>query len=254
MAALTLGAVGYQRGQQHCPYAEKDDPWSSHSRICAWLAELPPGSRILDVGTAAGVFGRRLLQSGLVLNGIEPNPEWAASARAYYAELLCCPIEDAPPDFLTGYDAVVCGDVLEHLVAPEVTLRQLLSLQQPGCLFILSVPNVANIWVRLQLLFGRFEYAERGILDRTHLHFYTRRTLLRMLSEAGLHILQVEATPIPLNQVHPFFASRPAGRVLHRMLAFSTRLWPTLLGYQFVVKAVKPSCQEDRSAVAFEPR
>jgi hypothetical protein len=98
------------------------------------------------------------------------------------------------------------------------------------------VPNVANLWVRLNLLFGRFEYTDRGICDRTHLRFFTRKTLIALAENAGLEIQTIRATPIPLELVNGFFVTFP-GRILHSMLARCTSWFPTLLGYQFIVEA-----------------
>ncbi len=168
--------------------------------------------------------------------GVEPNAEWAAAALPFYEKVWVCPLDDAPDEALRGYDAVVLGDVLEHMPAPERALHRLVQLQPPGCLFILSVPNVANLWVRWQLLMGRFDYAERGILDRTHLRFFTRKTLTALIKEAGLDILSIQATPVPLELISSFFLTT-GGRVIHAALARLTDLLPTLLGYQFIVKA-----------------
>jgi 2-polyprenyl-3-methyl-5-hydroxy-6-metoxy-1,4-benzoquinol methylase len=222
------------------PYLDKgDDPWSSHSRIKRWLAELPAGTRILDVGAATGTLGRMCAGAGFVLHGIEPNPDWAKLARPDYAELVCGMLDDVPDAFLSNHDVIVCADVLEHMPNPELALRRLLALQPQGCRFIISVPNVANIWVRLNLLLGRFDYTERGILDRTHLRFYTRRTFTKMLASAGLGISRFDVTPIPLNLVSPLFTRTAGGRWLHAALARATRLRPTLLGYQFIVQALQ---------------
>jgi hypothetical protein len=93
--------------------------------------------------------------------------------------------------------------------------------------------------VRINLLAGRFDYTDRGILDRTHLHFFTRRTFKAMLLSVGLVVAELRATPIPLNLVHPVFEQTPAGRSFHKGLAGCTTALPTLLGYQFVAKAIK---------------
>jgi hypothetical protein len=118
-------------------------------------------------------------------------------------------------------------------------LRRLIALQRPGCTAIVTVPNVAHLWVRLQLLLGRFDYAERGILDRTHLRFYTRRTFQALLTAAGLRVVGLEAPPPPLGLVHPFFERMAPGRAVQRAAAWGARAWPTVLGYQFLAVAVK---------------
>jgi hypothetical protein len=99
---------------------------------------------------------------------------------------------------------------------------------------IVSVPNVAHVWVRLSLLVGRFDHADRGILDRTHLRFFTRRTLLELLRGAGLGVVELAVTPVPLPLVVP---SRWHGRWLARIHALSAgaaRGWPGGLAYQLI--------------------
>jgi 2-polyprenyl-3-methyl-5-hydroxy-6-metoxy-1,4-benzoquinol methylase len=200
---------------------------------------MSPGSLVLDVGAASGTLGRLCRGETLRLKGIEPNPVWAEMARPFYQEMYVGKVETSPAEYLAGVNAVVLADVLEHLPDPKTTLDSLVEEQAPGCWFILSVPNIANLWIRLSLLFGHFDYSERGILDRTHLHFFTRSTFFDFLQKAGLEIKECVATPIPLDLVHPFFEQNAVGRWLHGVLATVTRWFPTLLGYQFVVKAIK---------------
>jgi 2-polyprenyl-3-methyl-5-hydroxy-6-metoxy-1,4-benzoquinol methylase len=221
------------------PYLDKPSPWSSHSLIAGYLKKLPAQSRVLDIGTASGTLARMCQDHSLQLFGVEPNPDWARLASPLYEKIFVGFIQDAESEFLTGYDVVVLGDVLEHLPLPEVILQTLVSLQPSGSMFLISVPNIANIWVRLNLLLGNFNYADRGILDRTHLRFFTRNTLSAMLKNTGLEILSINVTPIPLELVSGFFLSTP-GRWLHAIFARLTALLPTLLGYQFVVQARKP--------------
>jgi 2-polyprenyl-3-methyl-5-hydroxy-6-metoxy-1,4-benzoquinol methylase len=223
------------------PYVDKLDPWSSHAEIRRLLADSSPGARILDVGAATGTLGRLCAGAGFVLDGLEVDRDSAAIARPFYDHFFCGTLAEAPDELLRGHDVIVLADLLEHLADPAAALRRLLGLQPAGCRVLVSLPNVANLWVRLQLLLGRFDYAERGILDRTHLRFFTRRTLLALLRGAGLEVRRLAVTPIPLDQVHRLFAATRAGRLAHGALAAATRAWPTLLGYQFVALAVKPA-------------
>jgi 2-polyprenyl-3-methyl-5-hydroxy-6-metoxy-1,4-benzoquinol methylase len=221
------------------PYHDKPSVWSSHSIIARRLHVLPVQSKILDVGTASGTLARMCQNKSLRLFGVEPNTSWAQIASPLYERIWSCSIDDVEEGFLGGYDVVVLGDILEHLPAPEVVLQKLVGYQSPNSVFIISVPNVANLWVRLNLLIGRFEYTDRGILDRTHLRFFTLKSLTAMIKNSGLEIISVQATPIPLELVSGFFVT-PPGRLLHAVLAWCTSLLPTILGYQFVVEARKP--------------
>jgi len=220
------------------PYHDKPSRWSSHSRIVARLNVLPVHNKVLDVGTATGMLARMCQNKTLRFFGVESNASWAKTASPFYEKIWIESIDTVAEDFLKGYDAVILGDVLEHLSAPDIVLQKLVNLQSPGSFFIISVPNIANLWVRLNLLFGRWDYTDRGILDRTHLHFFTRKTLIRMVKEAGLEIVSVQVTPIPLELVSIFFVSLP-GKVLYAIFAGLTFLFPTLLGYQFIVEAKK---------------
>jgi 2-polyprenyl-3-methyl-5-hydroxy-6-metoxy-1,4-benzoquinol methylase len=222
------------------PYIEKKHSWSSHWYIRRWLTACKNGTKILDVGTASGILGRALSGSGFQLTGLEPDVKWSQMARPYYQIFWEGRIEDAPSEIIGGQDVVILADILEHVSNPERVLKRLLELQPPGCIFIVSTPNIANISVRINLLFGRFDYQERGILDQTHLRYFTRRTLFKLLESSGIEILDCKATPVPLPFVHPFFESSVIGKTLYAGLNYLTKLFPTLMGYQFVIKARKP--------------
>ncbi len=225
------------------PSIDKQSPGSSHRVLADWLLQLPTGTRVLDIGAATGTLGRLCTGRGLDMTGLEPQGDWAELARPFYSSFISNTIELAlqnDPQALSGYDVLVFADVLEHLVDPLGILRKLSALQPESCIYMISLPNVANLWVRIGLLFGRFDYQERGILDRTHLHFYTQRSMLAFLSQAGLQPRQVKVTSIPLELVHPFFQTRAGGLAI-KALHGLTLIFPRLLGYQFVVKAEKNS-------------
>jgi len=99
------------------------------------------------------------------------------------------------------------------------------------------VPNVANITVRAALLLGRFEYTERGILDRTHLRFFTRRTIRRLMRESGYEILSERTSVMPVELKFGLPATHLLMRAANRILAFLTWLMPGLFGYQHILVA-----------------
>ena len=104
----------------------------------------------------------------------------------------------------------------------------------PEGLLLVSLPNIANISVRAGLLLGHFRYTERGILDRTHLRFFTRRTFVAFLRSAGLALDELHVTPVPLPLVVPARWHGACLRGLHRLSARAARIWPGGLAYQFV--------------------
>ncbi|MGH7398892.1 MAG: class I SAM-dependent methyltransferase [Candidatus Rokuibacteriota bacterium] len=215
------------------PYRLKEDPYSSHSVILARLGD-GRGRKALDVGAADGFLAERLTGRGWHVTALERDAELAARARGRCKEVVVADLESAPPLLHGPFDAIVYGDVLEHLSDPRGVLLALDRTLAPGGTVIVSVPNVAHLWVRLSLLLGRFDYADRGILDRSHLRFFTRRTLLDFLHGAGLAVVELAVTPVPLPLVVP---PRWHGRWLPRVHALSAgaaRGWPGGLAYQFV--------------------
>lgn len=194
---------------------------------------------VLDVGAAQGFLGQTLQPEGTVLDAVEPHPYWAAHAEPFYRRVFASGIEQAPlPE--REYGTVVCADVLEHTVDPVAVLRTLQRAAVPGALFVISLPNVAHLAARLLLLGGRFPQMERGIFDRTHLHFYTRATATAMLEEAGLQVLRVRPTPVPLEQVWPPTRSRLLLDGIMAAQHTALLVSPTLFGFQWVMVARAP--------------
>lgn len=217
-------------------YTLKPDPHSSHSVILDWLGE-GHGRRLLDVGAADALLSRHLADAGWRVTGIEADPDLAAAGRAYCERMVVADLDRELPELGAAFDAIVYGDVLEHLVDPLRTLQGLNRWLAPRGRVVVSVPNVAHLLVRLSLLAGRFDYFDRGILDRTHLRFFTERSLRRLLGAAGLVPVRRTATALPLYQVTPAWWH---GRMLagvHEVSAGFSRLFPRLLGYQLVVVA-----------------
>jgi len=129
--------------------------------------------------------------------------------------------------------------VLEHLGQPEQLLAGARGALRKDGFVVVSLPNVANFTVRLMLLLGQFNYAERGIMDRTHLHFYTRKTARRMLQDCGYEIVDTRATIIPVEIALGLAPSNLLARALSAMVGMVTAILPTLFGYQFVFLARK---------------
>jgi hypothetical protein len=99
---------------------------------------------------------------------------------------------------------------------------------------MISVPNVANITVRVALALGKFEYSERGIMDKSHLRFFTRKTARELLADSGFDVVEERATTMPLDLALGLPSKNLVVRGLNRALAFLTALFPRLLGYQWV--------------------
>lgn len=199
-----------------------------------WLLDrVPAESRVLDCGCAGGFLAEHLRKRGCVIDGIEFDSAAADRARDSCDRVFVGSLED--PDFMRGvsdkYDRIIFGDVLEHLVAPADVLRRVRHLLSNTGRILVSLPNVAHWSIRVHLLRGRFEYTDWGLLDRTHLRFYTHRTARELVEGAGFQVTQHEYT-IRL-RVAPFTARliRPLAHLRPNLFAYQTlleaRSWPT---------------------------
>jgi predicted TPR repeat methyltransferase len=220
-------------------YVWKEIPGSSHDRLRSRIRSLPAGLRLLDLGAAGGHLGRAVRDRCAFLAGVEPDPALPPDAREGYddwrrADAL------APGDWSAPFDVVVCADVLEHLPRPEELLTRIHGWLRPGGTLLVSLPNVANVTVRAALLAGRFPYADRGILDRTHLRFYTRRSARALLEGSGFRVRDDEATAMPYELAAPALGRPPLRGPMRAFANASSRIWPTLFGYQFVLEAERP--------------
>ncbi len=227
-------------------YTLHSDPQSSHQQIVK-LVRRVGRAPVLDVGAAQGFLGQMLHTEGTPIDAIEPHPLWAEHARAYYQTVYASSIEAAELP-AHRYPIVVCADVLEHTVDPVAALTQLRAAATDDATFIISLPNVAHIAARLLLLAGRFPRMERGIFDRTHLHFYTRATATAMLREGGLQVVLARPTPVPLEQIWPPDSRRTLLRALMLMQRAALLLAPALFGFQWIfVARPLPHTQTDEA-------
>jgi len=217
-------------------YGLKSFKYSSHYWVLKLLSAESGPLRILDVGTSDGYIGAMLQGRGHYVVGIERHGETAEKARQHYDSFHVGDIEQFEFPYREEFDYILFADILEHLRDPTTVLRRSLpSLRESGKI-IVSVPNIANFVIRLCLLFGRFDYMDRGILDTTHLRFFTLTSLKKMMLEASCRIIEVVPTPLPVQTVFPVTEKRVFAP-LHEAHYALVRLWKTMFAYQFVVKA-----------------
>lgn len=194
------------------------------------------GGPVLDVGAAQGMLGQAL-HGELVIDAVEQHADWAEHARPFYRRVFASTIEDAPLA-ANSYAAIVCADVLEHTADPVAVLQSLRAAAMPGAVFIVSLPNVAHVSARALLLVGQWPQMARGIFDRTHLHFYTRRTAQALLEQAGLRVVRARPTPVPLHMAWPQGWGSGSLTVAMQLQRAALLFSPTLFGFQWVLLAV----------------
>jgi 2-polyprenyl-3-methyl-5-hydroxy-6-metoxy-1,4-benzoquinol methylase len=158
------------------------------------VAMVPPEARrIIDVGCGAGALGRALkaARPGLEVRGIEPVPSQADKARRVLDDVCVGGADDPLPGHWPAPDCVIFADVLEHLLDPWQTVRRFRRILGPGGTLVASIPNVAHHSVLGGLLRHRWDYHTHGILDRTHLRFFTRDTAIELFEQEGFAIRRV---------------------------------------------------------------
>jgi SAM-dependent methyltransferase len=202
-------------------------PHGSHEKLLVMLGR---PNRVLDVGCSTGYLASRLQARGSTVVGLELDERAAAEARSFCEAVHVGDVETMELPLEPGsFDAIVCGDLIEHLRDPRGFLARVRPLLRADGRLVLSTPNIANWAMRLGLLFGRFRYTDWGILDRTHTHLFTRKTLQECLEAAGYRVSAFDFTvPVPV-------LSTPRIEALAHGIG---RLRPSLFAYQFVVAAV----------------
>jgi 2-polyprenyl-3-methyl-5-hydroxy-6-metoxy-1,4-benzoquinol methylase len=237
-----LGRIGFGTplpGTEASGYEWKPEEGSSHRLLVSRLTARPPG-RVLDLGCSTGELGRRLVEAGHTVTGVDLHP--SAEAKERLDAFVQADLDGGlPPEAVerAPYDTVVAADVLEHVRDPGRLLDELVPLLAPGGVLVASIPNFGHWYPRTRVALGRFDYDERGILDRDHVRFFTRRSFLRLARRHGWRQVGIEATGLPFGVAdrggEPGAAAALAS-VLGRVDRAGVGAWPTLFAFQFVVE------------------
>lgn len=225
------------------------------------------GMRVLDVGCGFATTSARIQKLGNDVTGIDSSPEIAAVAGERLGRIVVADLEDfdaiAKELGEARFDAIIFADVLEHLVWPVSTLRSYLPWLRDGGSVLISLPNVGLWSVRFAHLAGRWEYAETGVLDRTHLRFFTRRSARWLMEQVGLGAVKTTYNPGLVRPFVPMAKKVLTGRAEHEsadpaalMNSASyrlylktiypleralTALWPGMLAFQMIYEAKRSS-------------
>lgn len=192
------------------------DPHSVHSKIIKYVGSK---KKVLDVGCNKGYLCKEFKNNGCFTVGIEADAESGNFARQFCDNVIVSDVEQIKqlPYPENYFDVMVFADVLEHLKDPSAVLQWLKKYLSPKGLIIVSFPNVARVDIRLKLLFGKFNYEDAGIMDKTHLRFYTFASAKKLLESCGYRVLSIDYTG----------------------LCSKIRIFPTLISFQFIIVANK---------------
>ena len=198
---------------------------------------MPSNVRVLDVGCGAG-GGTLVMNAGKhnEVLGIEPDPRRAEAARSRGLDVRQMLFDADALSGLGRFDVVVLADVLEHQADPAAMLGLVRRCLAPQGRVLISAPNVAHWTVRLGLLFGRFDYRDSGLMDATHLRWFTERSLLAFVRRCGFEVVEV---------AHASGAWMAAYRIVPRFLRRRcvrglVVLNPRLFGCQHVISVRMP--------------
>ena len=197
-------------------------PTHRNTLLLNWIGR---EKRVLEMGCATGFFSRFIAANGCRVVGVEYDPQAAAIARSHCEQVIVgdLNVSDWKQQIVGRFDAVVFGDVLEHLLDPLQALRECRDLLADNGTIIVSIPNVAHWSNRLSLLRGHWDYTDIGLLDRTHVRFFTVSTARQLFIDAGYQILRF----------HPVIGGTGAGK-MPALWTILTNLMPNLMGYQLL--------------------
>ena len=217
-------------------YTFKDFEGSSHRILLDLIRRhAPKGGTLLDLGAAGGELGWELRDQFKRRIGFEFDTDRMGQLRGRLDDIVIADLENVAR-LPAEVDAIVLADIIEHLRRPPELLGLVReSLAPDGRLFV-SVPNIANVTVRIGLMLGIFEYRDRGILDETHLRFYTMRTIKRDVERAGFRIVAIRGSSVPIRLILPWMPDFLL-RLGEKLLAIVTQWWRALLAYQIIVVA-----------------
>jgi SAM-dependent methyltransferase len=210
---------------------------ASHQVALGMVAGRPPG-RVLDLGCGSGLVAAELRRRGQFVVGVDSAPEPETAHRV--DRLVTADLDAGLPDEakeLAPFDAVVAADVLEHLRAPDRLLRELHEVCTPETILVVSVPNISHWYPRLRIGLGRFDYDHRGILDATHMRFFTWRSFVGLAYRAGWRVELRRVTGLPLEILEREGGpglKQSVGKAVRAVDRVARGAWPSLFAYQYV--------------------
>lgn len=193
--------------------------------------------RVLEVGTSTGYISKILKNRGNRVIGIEIDKEAGEIAKQYCESMIVGNVEELNLDEYiepSSIDVIVLGDILEHLRRPEILLKKMNRYLIPNGYLVVSLPNICHGDILLNLLNGSFCYTSVGLLDETHIHFFTRKSIFSIFSNCGYNIDDFRTMITPIGATEQKVDLRRKPLILQKFI----KSLPDSNVYQFVFKAV----------------
>jgi len=197
---------------------------------------------ILDLGCGSGDNARILKEKGKIVDGVTLSESEAVEARNHCRNVFICNLEEGlAPEIKDKYDAVVCSHVLEHIAYPHKLLTDIHScLNAKNSRLIVALPNIMAYKYRFKLMMGKFEYENAGVMDYTHLRWYTFKSAQELLISNGYQVEKASTNiGVPFNRLSKYLPNF-AQEIIKYLLA---NIGKSLFGGEllFVVKSMKIS-------------
>lgn len=227
----------------HTKYS-RDVIANTEESLAKIVAKINSNAVVLDVGCSSGMLGRFLVtQKACIVDGIDIDISALEVCHPIYRKVIIKNLEtdDISRDFVAqSYDYIVVADVIEHLNHPDNLLKQLRLLVKPNGSIIFSVPNITHIAASLELLGGQFNYAQNGLLDSTHLRFYSYQGLLQKLADSGIYLWDLDT--VQKNVTETEFGDSQAKLFPKAWLDAVISSRPDALVYQWIFSTKIYSC------------
>lgn len=215
-----------------------NDEFGAHQKIISLVGQ---GKKVLELGCASGYMSEELTKKGCLVTGVEIEVGLAKEAERNCQKLVIGDIENHKTwEKLKGekFEVIILADILEHLKDPERVLENLVKFLGNEGKVIISVPNIGFLTARLRHLIGRFDYTEWGIMDKTHLRFFTQNSILTLVKNSGLGIEKMDyianftQLPLYMQTLYPLVGGRRWWRRIEYKI---TGFWPRGLAVQFLL-------------------
>jgi 2-polyprenyl-3-methyl-5-hydroxy-6-metoxy-1,4-benzoquinol methylase len=226
---------------EYVKYKNKIDKFSSHSLIVEKINKLTPSNKnILDIGCFSGELLNRVRMSQKVSNNyFGADLDNYLSKDFNFIKFILFDFNESNLSKLFDnkkFDIVILGDILEHLVNPWAALNNIQQIIEDSSKILISVPNSGHWYFRLKIFFGKIEYTNNGLFDKTHLRFFTKMSSKELVNNSKLEIVELSYSSLPWENL---FKGGLVSKILSIFERFLILLRPQLFAYQFIF-LVKP--------------